>query len=309
MEKKSLELKVGLVSITGILILVLGIMWGKDVRVGAAYQRLECIFTNSGGLRPGDPVTVNGVKKGRVKSVQLQGNRVLVTALLNPDVVLYTDATCRIALVDLMGANKLEIYPGDSGVELDLNDHPSPLVGTNVVSIEQMMTDLVSLKNKVEHLLDQAQQSFAALNRMLDEETMIRPIQSSIQSMAASAQRVQGLLREEEPTLRASLQHLRHSSETISRILEQHSDDLETSLAELPILLQRLNAFSMTLEKLSQKMENREGSLAKFLYDDSTYVRTQRVLLQLDSLTVDIKKKLGVLLQGVDIKLFNLIDF
>ena len=309
MENKATEFKVGLISIVGILILVLGIMWGKDVRVGTSYQRLQCIFTNSGGLRPGDPVTVNGVKKGRVESVKLQGNRVLVTALLSPDVVLYTDAKCRIAMVDLMGANKLEIYPGDSGVQLDLSDHPAPLTGTDVISIEQMMADLVELKNKVEHLLNQAQTSIAALNRIMDEQNTIQPLQSSIRHLSGAAQKVHALIEEEDVTLRKAFANLQQSSQMFYQLMETHSNDLETTLKELPILMKRLNAFSQTLEELSQKMNNREGSLAKFLYDDSTYIRTQRVLMRWDSLTTDLKHQLGTFLQGTDIKLFNLIDF
>ncbi|RMF61166.1 MAG: MCE family protein, partial [Calditrichaeota bacterium] len=272
MESRSLELKVGLVAITGILILVLATIWGKNVRIGAGYRTLQVVFTNSGGLRPGDPVTVNGVKKGRIEAVELHGNRVLVTARLAPDVQLYSDARCRIAMVDLMGANKLEIYPGDSGVALDLDDHPAPLIGSEVASIDQMMSELLLLKERVDTLLVELQESVNTLSLLLDEEKTVEPIHRTLHNLEASSRGWQALLQEQAPVLRASLQNLQEISAELHSLLQAHGPDVRRSLAQVPDLVQRLDRFSRTLEKVSEQVENRRGTLGKLVYDDSTYV-------------------------------------
>ncbi len=308
MDKTHLELRVGLVAITAILILVLGTIWGKDIRLGSNYLRVECIFKNSGGLRRGDPVTVNGVKKGRVESVRLRGNRVVVTALVEPDVELYADASARIGILDLMGAHKLEILPGESMRPLEMNGTLS-IPGREVMSIDQIMVDVLSLKSRVDTLLSQLQINLGLLAEMLDRETFQKPLQASIRNLYSTSEALDDFIREQQPALKASIQNLHEMSRQIRALLASNRSNLDSAFVQLPRLISRMQSFSQTLMDISQKLEKREGTLGKLIYEDELYHSLQNTLVQMDSLASEVKRNLGRYMQGMDVNLIKLIDF
>lgn len=84
----STEIKVGLTVVVATFILVYGIIWGKGYRLHINKYQLQLLFDNVGGMVPGDPVTVNGVKEGKVLSIDWQDRDVLVTIELNDRVKL-----------------------------------------------------------------------------------------------------------------------------------------------------------------------------------------------------------------------------
>ena len=80
-------------------------------------KEIKVYFDDVTWLRTGDPAIIYGIEKGRVKSMQLQGDKVLVTLALEPKVVLYDDSKISIRLVNYLGSDRyIKIVPGKSGV-------------------------------------------------------------------------------------------------------------------------------------------------------------------------------------------------
>jgi ABC-type transporter Mla subunit MlaD len=98
------ELKVGLSVVAAALIVWLVIWWAKDVRVGQ--RSLNILFPNVSGLQIGDPVTVHGMRAGKVESIQILQNGVNVTASISPDIKLYRNASAKLLMLELMTGKK-----------------------------------------------------------------------------------------------------------------------------------------------------------------------------------------------------------
>ncbi len=80
-------------------------------------KEIKVYFDDVTWVRPGDPVIIYGIEKGKVKSLRLIGDRVLVTLALDPEVVLYDDSKISIRLVNYLGSDRyIKIVPGKSGV-------------------------------------------------------------------------------------------------------------------------------------------------------------------------------------------------
>jgi len=80
-------------------------------------KEVKVYFDDVTWLRPGDTVIIYGIEKGKVKSMQLKGDKVLVTLALEPEVVLYDDSKFSIRLVSYLGSDRyIKIVPGTSGV-------------------------------------------------------------------------------------------------------------------------------------------------------------------------------------------------
>ncbi|MFH1861374.1 MAG: hypothetical protein ABH878_01060, partial [bacterium] len=67
MKKPLSEAKVGITVLLALAILVVSILWGKQVRLTTGAVEFNVLFDDIVGLEKGAVVLVNGMKKGRVK--------------------------------------------------------------------------------------------------------------------------------------------------------------------------------------------------------------------------------------------------
>ncbi|HET54319.1 MAG TPA: MCE family protein, partial [Ignavibacteria bacterium] len=118
-QDRKTEIKVGISLLVSLVILLWVIAWAKNVDIFSDKKELTISFNSVAGLTAGDQVAVNGVKKGYVESITLDGNTVLVNTILDEDVDIRSDATFSILMLDLMGGKKIEISPGISEQQID----------------------------------------------------------------------------------------------------------------------------------------------------------------------------------------------
>ena len=105
-------IQVGATGLIALALLLIGIAWIKDFRLGLKKQSLMAQFEEVGNLSEGDPVSVRGVKKGTVREVMLLDQGVRVQFELERDVALHPDAMIRIANIGFMGQKFLALDPG-----------------------------------------------------------------------------------------------------------------------------------------------------------------------------------------------------
>ena len=309
MDKSKLELSVGITSIIGIVMLILGVLWGKDVGFASKQRQVYFSFANSGGLRPGDPVHINGVKKGRVDEILLRQDHVMIATLLDDDITLFDDTHAQIGMQDLMGGHKMEISPGVSGQPLLTGGIDHPVTGSSVVGIAEMFAEAYSLKPKVDTLLVTMQKSMAELSQLLDRDKLRQPLHRSVQNLDEVSTELNQLLSETKPRLRGTLTHMHSVSQTMDTLLTANRSAIQSSLAGLAQVTAKMDTMTTSLQDMLFAIQGREGTVGKLVYDDAIFERLQHTVSGMDSLTVELRQSLGKYLNGVDIKLLNLIDF
>src|SRR5438093_12592539 len=109
------EFKVGLTVLIAILVLIVSVVWLKDISLHERKRLYVLSFTNTGGLAASDEVQVNGIRKGQVRDMKLAGDRVLVDLELSRDVRLTRDSRVSIRNVGLMGEKVIAIDLRTSG--------------------------------------------------------------------------------------------------------------------------------------------------------------------------------------------------
>ena len=68
-DQRKTEIKVGVTVILGLLIFLWIYGWAKNFTVNSHRKEISVEFASVSGLSEGDPVTINGVKKGYVKKI------------------------------------------------------------------------------------------------------------------------------------------------------------------------------------------------------------------------------------------------
>lgn len=282
-HKRNYEVKVGIIVVIALLSLLLGYSWLKDYFSLKSYTQIKISFMNANDLKPGDVVTVRGVEKGHVKSLEVDNERVLVVALVKLKQPLREGTRYSVREGDLMGKRQLEILPGTGQNYLDLN-----LVQNGDESSGLM--DLISNLNRTVISLDNL------ASRFTKENGLISNIESTVansEKMAANANQV--ILKNSE-NVTIVLQNLLKTSRELSNLLEQNKSSINESLALAPEVLDKLNRNLSSFEQvtnnfveISNKLNTGEGSMQKLMNDKEFYNSLLKTTQELDSLLQDVK--------------------
>ena len=109
----ALYFSVGLVVILALIILVFGIFFLNEKDPRETFNTFYLRFTQVSTLVLDDPVKVNGVKLGKVESIELSGHRVVVKVRLRTDVKIPKDSEIRVQNIGIMGERQIGIILGD----------------------------------------------------------------------------------------------------------------------------------------------------------------------------------------------------
>jgi phospholipid/cholesterol/gamma-HCH transport system substrate-binding protein len=139
MERKGLELGVGLFLLVGFLSLgYLSFRLGDVHLWGTSDYEVHARFSNVAGLKDKAAVTMAGVTIGRVKNVQLQDGQALLTLNIHKGVLLEEDVIASIKTMGIIGDKYISISPGASEEYLKpggaIKDTQPPLDLENLVS-------------------------------------------------------------------------------------------------------------------------------------------------------------------------------
>ena len=121
-KNSSLYFVVGLVVLLAIVILVFGMLFLNDKDPRTKYNTFYLRFPQVSTLALDDPVKVNGVKLGKVETIELSGHRVTVKIQLRTDVKIPKDSEIRVQNIGIMGERQIGMILGDKEEYFNPND-------------------------------------------------------------------------------------------------------------------------------------------------------------------------------------------
>jgi ABC-type transporter Mla subunit MlaD len=308
-SKTNIEFKVGLTVIVGLLILLFGILWGKNYRLVASQSRVSFLFQNSGGLRVSDPVTVNGVKKGQVATIELHSGMVRVEVMLDPDVQLFSDVRAYITAVEMMGGKKVEISPGTSGKVLNWATRREPLPGAQTAGFSEMLLEMSKVAARSNQLMQRLDSTITLASAFLDEATFRRPLITVLQDLQASTAAMRQFVQDNQRDMQQTVANVEATSTQLRGVVERRTPQVDSALVIFGSTVRKLDAFATTLDEISLRLQQRQGNLSKLIYDDETYTRLNAAIAKVDSAAIELRANLGKFLGGSNFNLINLLSF
>lgn len=155
--------------VIGIVLITLVIAVGlhpQQLLSTATTVRYGALFSQAGGLQPGNDVTVSGIKVGTVSNVSLQDGDALVTFNVDGDVQMGSATTAQISIGTLLGARVLTLVSAGGG-----RLRPLDVIPTNRTSSPYSLTEAVSdlTTNATATDTETLNQSLASLSATIDE--------------------------------------------------------------------------------------------------------------------------------------------
>ena len=289
-------IQIGITGLVALALLLIGIAWIKDYRLGQKKRTLVAQFEEVGNLSEGDPVSVRGVKKGAVKEVVLLDKGVRVEFEIERDVMLHPDAEIRIANIGFMGEKFLALDPG---LEPGSFDTRKPIPGRFQSGVPEVISGAGDL-------ISQATELSSRLNEFLDavDPATMQRASRNLEKMSAS---LSTTVDRNQEDLRQAVLDFKSAAHQIREIASSNSDQVGTSIKDfgtasrqLTELSQKLSVTADGLQRVVARLDNKEGSIGKAIADSTLYDELRETLRNTNDLVRDIKKnpkryiKLGI---------------
>ncbi len=308
MREKGSEIRVGLLVIVSFFILFFAILWGKEFSFGKRQQTLQILFPSSAGLEVSDPVTIAGIKMGKVTGIQLSEGKALVSCALSDKVIIFSDARARIQSAELMGTEMVSLDPGGNGIVLRGNERLEPIIGAPSLTTGDMIAQFGNLAEQTKCVIARLDTMLADISHSLVNAEVTRSVRISIANLEASSAQLRSLLEDEQQNVRATLANVQEASTAVTTLLSNHQQQLDSSLVNFARASHEVHEFSVSINEMMSQLREGRGTAGKLLSDDELYARLLALTQNLESLSKDLKKNLGRYLSGADINLINLFE-
>ncbi len=284
-NRKEIELKVGVFFVVGLIALVLGIAFLKDIAFNRDNESLRVKFESTNGLDPGDKVKINGIDVGKIEDISLVEDGVLVLASVEKQQFkLGEDSKFLASESSLMGGHHLDIVPGRSTNPLSFD---KVHVGENGSSIYSVIGDAKTLMNNLSNTIEY-------LNGNLE---IIDSTKVLLSNAGNAIKEVQDVIVSNKDDIKSLISSLNHSSKEIVNLLDTNKSYIDSTLVQAPAIAsnlnQNLNDMKVVVSKLNSildKYESNDNSVKKLLEDKELHDKLIQTINSADSLINDVKK-------------------
>jgi phospholipid/cholesterol/gamma-HCH transport system substrate-binding protein len=267
MTTRRIEAIVGFVVLSAMALLIFGMLWLNRIEVGRGKKRVRVAFEDAGGLRPGDPVTVSGLEKGKVKSIELRRDKSGVLALLDldSDVSLKRDAQFWLLDASMMGDKRIAVNSGSDPQPLDLSSIPEGLRSPG----------LIETTVKLGNLAQEADELLERLKRDLATPENVRSLGQAVRNITQATEQLNKMASENRTALR-------ETARDVNQLISPNRDKLDSTI-------QALSRASSALDSISYKINSGQGTAGQMVNSRELYDDVRKTNKELQALITDIK--------------------
>lgn len=294
-ESKRTEIKVGLVTLAGLVLLVLGIALGSGAFGSATQEQVRFRFANSGGIKISAPITVDGVKRGYVTAITSTEDGVIVEGLMDNTADLNKDAYGQIKILEITGGKKIELNRGISSSPLPKG---SIIKGEATMDIGDLVALIGSAGNDILAIVKNLDTIAKGGAKLLGNDSVITSIKSAVANADQLLSNANMLLAENRAALDKTFQNLNVITTDLKDAIKKHEPTVGNLLAELDRTMDDARKLIQNLDKAAGNADGlisnvngivddikKSGSIAnKLLYDKAFADRFAATFDKLDSL-------------------------
>ncbi len=286
----SREVKTGILAIGAILLFIFGYSYLKGTNLLEKNRTFFVKYQNVEGLAQGAPVTINGLKVGKVQKIDFANSKggLVVEFTVERDFEFSKNSIVRIYSTSLIGGKSVGIFPiydqssmAKSGDTLPGDIQPGML--------DEFSKTLAPLEQKLEGTLSVVDSLLISFTDIIDEDTR-NDLKQAISNLAVATENFGRLSGKADKLLGRNGEKLDRTFTNLDNTAANFSK-LSDSLAqiELGVMVKNLEDATSGLKEVVAKVNNKEGSVGKLLNDDAVYENLEGATRQLEELLQDVK--------------------
>ena len=263
-DQRKTEIKVGITVVLAILIFVWVFGWAKNLTVGSERKEISVKFSSVAGLEIGDPVTINGVRRGYVEDILIKGSEVVTVLNLEKEINLKTDAKFSVMMLDLMGGKKIEVYPGSAADEIDYNKLQD---GEFVGDIASAMAMLGAVQNDLVDVIKEVKVTLSSVNKTLTDQQFNNDLKTSVSNLVELTENLNSLIKANSDELNKLLKNGNELATNVNDFIIANRDSISQTLSAVQDVLKESKTMLVKVNTLIDQTNKSENNLGKFLND------------------------------------------
>lgn len=267
-------------------------IWGYSFLKGrdlfTNYKTFFVKYDNVEGLTTSSTVTINGKTIGKVIEIKLDENwKNIVKIQIDGDYKLSKSSVAEIYAPNPIGGKQIAILPG-SGADL-LENEQFMNASSKLGLADELSSQLVPLKDKVEVLLNNANAMLVNVNQVLDDKSKenlrnsLANLNVVLAEFSSASKNVNAMLADNKKNITSTMTNLEKTSSNFSKVSD--------SLAKIQIG-QTVKSLENTLVKVDAilaDMQSGKGTLGKIMKDDTMYTNFTNASKELELLLQDLR--------------------
>lgn len=259
---------IGAISIAVLALMLVAALRADDLPLIGGGDTYHASFTEAGGLSPGDPVRIAGVRVGEVDSIELKDGEVDVAFRVKTDVPLGETTQAHIRVQTILGQMYVALVPAGEGSLAEGGTIPSDRTRPpfNVVDAFEGLAE--TSEGIDTDQLGEALTTLADLTRNSPEE-----FRAALDGLSSLAQVV--VKRD------AELNSLLKNTQRVSRVLDDRDEDIIALMEDADVLFEALVSRRQAIHDMLVATSELSNELTTFV--DETRADLKPALLKLEA--------------------------
>jgi len=300
-DTRSIEIKVGLVSIIAVILFIIGITLGRGLYVSVNPVSVKMRFPNSGNIQISAPVFVNGVKRGSVASVNNDNGSVIITADLDNISEFRKDVSARISILEITGGKKIDIFPGKSPKKYKFGDE---IIGKTAADFADLLYMLGEIGNDGMVLIKRLDTLAVSINRIVADEQFINNLKNTVENTSQLTENANKLISDNIKGIELTINNLKSMTTELNASIKQNAPKIDTiinkfdlTLTDTRTLIAQTNKtiaeaelIVKDLKSMTDSVRYGSGFVNKLLYDKEFSVRIDSTISNLSKFIEQVQK-------------------
>ncbi|NCQ35531.1 MCE family protein [bacterium] len=279
------EVQVGVLTIAAVAVLIVGMMWFKNLDFTRGSVTYFVDFPRVEGMQAGDRVQVRGIRMGEVQGLAMLPEAVRVEIMVEGETPLREDAEITLGEKGIVGEVVVDVEPGTTGKVVP----PGYVFKGRTAGTIAAMTDAAGAALAEMRTLT---------GQVTDLVTEIREQGKVVETMAQANEtldKVDEMLNENHPKIQAILENLAQSTSDLrdllaSGVIDSTLNRTSTTMATADDLLASLDQSATRLSAILDDLDSGEGTAGSLLKDPALYARTDSTLTAVQRLLDEMRR-------------------
>lgn len=289
----SREIKTGVFALFSVLLFIFGYQFIKNSSLFQTSKEFYVVYDNVVGLENGAPVTINGMRVGKVKNLSLAnkvGDAVLVSFVIDNDFEFSKSSVIKIYSSGIIGGNNLAVIPAiDDPIMAQAGDTlrgelEAGLIDGLIEKFTPLEKSIISTLTKVDTVLLDIDQVLDTQTRMHLRQSM-KSLSVTMDQLSQTAAGLNELVGRNQNELDAAFKSITKTSTNLEIITDSIAS---VNTAQM---LTDLSGSIKSLNQITNSMAEGQGSLGALIQDDGLYNDLRSLTEDAQNLLQDIKNQ------------------
>ncbi|MBN2790497.1 MAG: MCE family protein [Candidatus Delongbacteria bacterium] len=287
MKNRTKEAIVGFVTILAVTILIISIIYGKNISLNSETKTVTVTFDNVNGLDIGSKVFVKGVPCGNVTSVDLTDKNVIVKADIDKNINLYSDAFATVENKEIMGGKMLVLSIGTTNVPL--NDRS--IIGRSSKGMNEAISDIAEIMSYARTLIENTDALILKVSKAIPETDFDKKFNQIADETIVTMTSIKNTMKSINVKFDRTLNKAETLVDTMQNSINYGKSALAKIYPQIDSLIIKTDILLVSLNKRVEEITDPSGSIGKLVHSDEFYNKLDRAVTNIDSLVKKIDRE------------------